>query len=96
MMNKKILDNEKIINSCQLPKDVVLGASIISMTGNGELEIENFKNIIKFLPEIILIQCKHYQISIVGSGLYIEYYSKEELKIKGHIKEIKFHSGSKI
>lgn len=89
-MNKKLLDNAKIINSCQLPKDVILGASIISITGNRDLLIENFKNIIKFQPELLIVQCKKYQIYITGKNLIIEIYTKEELKVVGEISEIKF------
>ncbi len=81
---------EQIITACQLPKDVFLGASIISMTGNREIIIENFKNIIQYFPEQLTIQCKGNQIRISGSQLEIELYSKEEIKIKGKIHEIKF------
>lgn len=94
MKKKENLLNEKIITSCQLPKDVFLGASLIAVTGNTEVIIENFKNIIKYLPEMILIQCKNYQVGITGKHLSIECYCKEELKIKGDIQEIKFHAGS--
>ena len=51
MKNKETPLNAKIINTCQLPKDVIWGASIISITGTNELIIENFKGIIKFHPE---------------------------------------------
>lgn len=90
---KKLNDDqayEQLINVCQLPKDVFLGASIISMTGNRELHIENFKNIIRYLPEQILIQCHKQKLLIVGRHLGIAFYSKEEMKIIGEILEIKF------
>ena len=90
MKKKENLLNTKIINTCQLPKDVIWGASIISITGTGELIIENFKGIIKFHPELIIIQCKNYQVNIIGNNLMIEMYSKEELKVIGVIFEIKF------
>ena len=96
MKKSKLLDNEKIINTCQLPKDVFLGASLISVTGNSEVVIENFKSIIKFAQEEITIQCKRYQVGIVGEKLSIESYSKEELKITGHIVEIKFFTGNHL
>lgn len=90
MKNKETPLNAKIINTCQLPKDVIWGASIISITGTNELIIENFKGIIKFHPELIIIQCKNYQVNIIGNNLMIEMYSKEELKVIGVIFEIKF------
>ena len=78
------------MNTCQLPKDVLAGAAIISMVGNTELLIENFKNIIKYQPDLLILQCKKNQIQIAGKNLAIELYTNEEIKIKGYISEIKF------
>lgn len=82
--------SQQIVNTCQLPKDVLAGAAIISMTGNTEILIENFKNIIKYQPDLIVLQCKKNQIQINGKKLEIERYNNEEIKIKGYISEIKF------
>ncbi len=90
MKKNDLLVNEKIVNTCQLPKDVIWGASLISITGNNEIVIENFKNIIKYQPDFISIQCKSYQINIIGNKLMIDIYTKEEIKICGNITEIKF------
>ena len=90
MKNQEINISNKIINACQLPKDVLLGASIISMTGNTDLLVENFKCIIKYQPDIIILQCKKNQLQITGKNLNIEFYTNEEIKIKGYICELKF------
>ena len=82
--------SQQIMNTCQLPKDVLEGAAIISMTGNTEILIENFKNIIKYQPDLIVLQCKKNQIQMTGKKLEIERYTNEEIKIKGYISEIKF------
>lgn len=82
--------SEQIIETCQLPKDVLLGAAIISMTDNQEIVIENFKNIIKYESKLLLIQGKRNRIQIIGRDLTLKLYSKEELKVCGHISEIKF------
>lgn len=90
MKNPEIKLSNKIIDTCQLPKDVLLGAFVISMTGNTEILIENFKNIIKYQPETLLLQCKKNQIQIEGKNLNIVFYTNEEIKITGHISELKF------
>ena len=90
MKNREPNLSNKIINTCQLPKDVLLGASIISMTGNTDILIENFKSIIKYQPDLLLIQCKKNQIEMKGKNLKIDYYTKEEIKITGYISEIRF------
>lgn len=90
MKNNETAISNRIIDTCQLPKDVLSGAFILSMTGNNELLIENFKSIIKYQPEVLILQCKKNQIQINGKGLIIELYTKEEIKVAGHISEIKF------
>lgn len=90
MKNQETSLSNKIIDTCQLPKDVLLGASIISMTGNTNILIENFKSIIKYQTDLLLIQCKRNRIQIQGKNLQLEQYNKEELKVRGIIQEIKF------
>lgn len=90
MKHREITISNQIIDTCQFPKDVLSGAAIISMSGNTELLIENFKSIIKYQPNTLILQCKKNQIQITGKNLMIEFYTKEEIKIKGHICELKF------
>lgn len=90
MKNRETNLSNKIIDTCQLPKDVLLGASIISMTGNTDILIENFKNIIKYQTDLLLIQCKKNRIQIIGKNLKLEQYNKEEVKVCGIIYELKF------
>ena len=89
-MNINNNKTEKLVTACQLPKDVCLGASLISITGNREIEIENFKNIIKLNTESIILQCKHYQIIMKGSHMEVKQYSKDGIIINGNLKEITF------
>lgn len=90
MKNPEKKLSNKIIDTCQLPKDVLSGAAIISLTGNEELLIENFKSILKYQPDTLILQCKKNQIHIVGKNLNIEFYTNEEIKITGYISALKF------
>ena len=90
MKNSKITFSNQILETCQLPKDVLAGAAVISMTGNTEILIENFKNIIKYQADVLTLQCKKNQIQILGKNLMIEFYTNEEIKVKGYISELKF------
>lgn len=87
--NETIISNN-IFDTFQLPKDVLEGAFLITMTGTNELLIENFKHIVKFQTDNLILQCRKNQIHILGKNLNIELYSEEELKIKGVITDIKF------
>ena len=84
------MNSNNIIDACELPKDVFLGASILSVIGKEEIVIENFKNIIEYEETYILIQCKNYRLKIEGTKISIVLYTKEELRIKGEISDIKF------
>ena len=97
MRKKKISQEEKekfrqeqIAEWLQLPKDILLGASIITALGNRELVIENYKGILDYQEECILLQGKHYRIQIKGKRLRIAYYTKEEMKICGCITEVAY------
>ncbi|MBR5578078.1 MAG: YabP/YqfC family sporulation protein [Lachnospiraceae bacterium] len=86
-LNKK----EKIADYCELPKDILLGVPILSLTGNRELRIDNLKKVLEVSTEQIRILCKDYIICICGEDLQILLYTKDELNIYGRIKEITFN-----
>ena len=91
-MGKKQVNKKEIIaDQCGFPKDVILGAPILSMVGNHEAIIENFKNILNFTECMIAVRCKEEVIEIQGRDLTISFYSKEELRIKGRIEAVYYH-----
>lgn len=81
---------EQLVDSLGLPKDMLLGASILTMTGNHELWIENYKGIIEYTAQCIVLQAKTGRISISGCGLIIDYYTNEDMKIIGNIQCISY------
>lgn len=85
---KKVKDN--IVNSLELPKDIMYGAVIVTATGQREVLIENYKGIIEYTGEKIRVQTKGCQVEIRGKSLFIEYYTNDEMKITGFICEIKY------
>lgn len=81
---------EALVESLKLPKDMMLGASILTMTGNQELWVENYKGIIEYTSESIILQAKTGQIAICGCCLCIDYYTNEDMKIIGTIQCIRY------
>lgn len=82
---------ELLVESLKLPKDSLLGASIVTITGNRELFIENYKGIIEYTAEHILLQGKTCKISIQGKRLSIDYYTNEDMKISGCVSCVQYH-----
>ena len=81
---------EKITDTLNLPKDIVMGASILHMIGQYEVYIENYKNIIEFNENVIKIQARSTKIIITGKHLHIEYFNNDDMKIKGRISDVSF------
>lgn len=79
-----------IVDSLKLPKDIMLGASIVTMTGRTEAWVENYKGIIEYSTEMILLQGKNCQICFSGKRLSIDYYTNEDMKISGCIECVRY------
>ena len=84
---------ELIVESLRLPKDTMLGAAIVTITGNGEAFIENYKGILEYNTESIVLQGKNCKICFEGKQLSIDYYTNEDMKISGRIDAVRYVQG---
>ena len=89
MMDKKNLKT-RITDASGMPKDVVLGVPLVTVIGQNEACIENYRGILEYTDKLIRIQTKLGKIHVIGRGLQIEYYTNDEMKIVGHITTIEF------
>lgn len=81
---------ELVVESLKLPKDSLLGASIVTVTGTGEAFVENYKGILEYSSERILLQGKNCKIEVTGKRLNIAYYTNEDMKINGKIEMLRY------
>lgn len=81
---------EFIMESLKIPRDIVMGDSILTVTGNVSAHIENYRGILEYTNCHILIQGKNCQICFEGKGLFIDYYTNEDMKISGCISNIRY------
>lgn len=81
-----------IVESLELPMDIMYGAVIITAMGRGQVLVENYKGIIEYTQEKIRLQTKTCQVTIQGKRLLVEYYTNEEMKITGYIQGIIYGS----
>lgn len=81
---------QQVADSLKLPKDLVMGSSITSITGCEEAFIENYKGIIEISSESVMLQTKTCRMHLTGRDLSVDYYTDEEMKITGHIEQIHF------
>lgn len=87
---RKVSGKELMVESLKLPKDSLLGASIVTVTGNTDAFVENYKGIIEYTNQQILLQGKTCKIEICGRRLNIVYYTDEDMKISGWIESIRY------
>ena len=81
---------ERMAESLKLPKDSVLGASIVTITGKRDVFVENYKGIIEYTGCRIILQGKNCKIEICGKRLNILYYTNEDMKISGWIENVRY------
>ncbi len=81
---------EKLTTAAGMPKDVVQGAVVVTLIGNEEVCIENYRRIIEYTNDTIRVQAKKRQIRISGKQLQIEYYTNDEMKITGKIDSLEY------
>ena len=81
---------EALVESLKLPKDIIMGALKVTLTGSHEAWIENYRGILEYTENQILLQGKTCQVCFEGSRLSIDYYTNEDMKISGCIACIRY------
>ena len=79
---------ERLTDALNLPKDLTLGAVILTITGKHEAYVENYMSLIEYTDEMIRIQTRTCKLEIHGTGLDIAYETKDEMKLTGVLLEV--------
>lgn len=89
-MEKKTLKT-RVADAASMPKDVILGVPIVTLTGQIEVCIENYRGIIEYTDLLVRVQTKIGQVKIIGKRLQIEYYTNDEMKVTGRITAVEYN-----
>ncbi len=91
-MKKKEKTNKKelLMESLHLPMDICAGALRVTLTGNREAWIENYRGILEYTEQMILLQAKTCQVCFEGTKLSVDYYTNEDMKISGCISAVRY------
>lgn len=81
---------ERMSGHLSIPKDVIAGQAMISMTGNHCVRVCNYRTIEEYSTERIRLSLGRKSLVIIGTHLLIEILRKEEIKIVGNISNISF------
>lgn len=80
----------------ELPGDVIYGDVLLRLSGNREALIENYKGILLYTSEEVVIACKKVTLRIYGCDLHIQYFSGSDMKVTGTINTINYLSNGDI
>ena len=80
----------ELVRSLQIPKDLALQESLVTLSGSSEILVENYRRILEYEENIIRILLKKGRMRIEGEHLCIAYYSRDEMKITGFIQAVFF------
>ena len=86
---------ERLASAASMPKDVVIGATVVTVLGDFEVCIGNYRGITEYTEELVRVQTKGGQIRLTGRQLQVEYYTNDEMKVTGKILTLEFINGRK-
>ena len=90
MKRQLIEKKEELADTLRISKDISLGATCVALTGKYEAWVEHYKGILEYTDSQILLQGRDGMLCVEGCRLTIEYYTNENMKIKGCIKAVRF------
>lgn len=74
----------------EIPKEVIIDLPLISMTGNEDLTIENYKGVIEYSEERIRINTSKGVIKIEGKNLLLNEITDDDIAVTGTILKLEF------
>lgn len=81
---------QTLASAFELPEDVVLDLTRITITGNTQFLMENHKGILAYEPERISLRTDQGETVITGKNLKIDSLFASEIMITGSINGIQF------
>ncbi len=91
---KKNKDEKKIKRTVtslfELPKEVVLNLPLISLIGNDEMRIENYKGVIEYSEERVRIGTACGVLKVEGKKLFLKQITDENIVVSGVLSKFEF------
>ena len=75
-------------DALEIPRDLSLGEPVLTLTGERRAELENYRSILKYAREEILVSVRHGTLRITGKSLEIPWYTAEEMLVEGNIASV--------
>lgn len=86
---RRNIREELLADTLRIPADVCEGTVRVTLTGNTRAWVENYRGILEYTDRTVLLQGKSGRVCFEGEGLCIEYYTGDDMMIRGRIKAVK-------
>ena len=87
-MKKKEQWRENLVEALEIPRDLALKESVFTVTGKSQIQIGNYRSILRYEPQELIILTFSGKLVIHGKGLKTLWYTPEEMQIEGILSEI--------
>jgi sporulation protein YqfC len=87
---------QKIVNTLDLPRDIILDMPKITVTGDNEIIIENHKGVVLFGEDQVKVNSGIGLISIYGGKFEILFMGGSTITIGGKFKSIVYEGNSYV
>ena len=81
---------EKFTEMLELPKDLVLDRPKLTLIGNRDMMIENYKSVLEYDTGILRINTGTGVIRITGSDLSIREITSDDIVVSGMVRSVEF------
>lgn len=88
--NKSKNLKSNISGALDLPKEIILDIPLITILGNEQIDIENFKGILEYSEEKVRLNTSIGILKIEGKDIYIKEMSCEKVLVIGKLHKIEF------
>ena len=77
--------SERLMTAMELPGDLSCKAPIITITGPSQVQIENYKSILSYTSEKLIVVTCQGRVILQGKNLEISSYTSLEMEVTGKI-----------
>ena len=88
--NDDSASSSRVLRALQFPDDLKKGEVSVSIHGQNDVKVENFRGISCYTCEEIRLLTRTRFLSVTGKKLNIVAYSREEIEISGQIQGLFF------
>ena len=86
----KLKKHWQLADTLRIPPEISSGDARITILGTYRVWIEHYRGILEYTDKTVVLQGKQGKICVEGKRLRIDYYTKEDMVIRGKILAVRY------